>query len=238
MKFVGTLPLFPELDEIFASAHRQLRPRTPIPQITIEFFPFAGLNHTARLHESHLRIRVSDIFTDAPPDVYHSLALILLSKLYGKKIDKSHHRAYRTFILRADIQERARATRNDRCRQTRVRGSQGKHVDLNEMFDRLNAQYFGAEIPKPRLSWSARKSRYVLGRFDATHDTIFISRIFDSPDIPRYVCDYVMYHEMLHVKHRSQIHDSRIIVHTRDFRIEEKNFLQYREAKSWLRRQL
>jgi hypothetical protein len=235
VKFVRSLPLFPDLDEIFAAAHRQLRPRTPLPQISIEFFPFAGLNHTARLHENQLRIRVSDIFTDAPPDVYHSLALILLSKLYRKKIDKCHHRTYRTFILQTDIQERARTTRNNRGRQTRVRGSHGRHIDLDAIFNRLNEQYFSNAIPKTRLSWSARKSRYVLGRFDATHTTIFISRIFDSADIPPYVCEYVMYHEMLHVKHQSQIRDARIVVHTRDFRIEEKQFRHYREAKHWLK---
>jgi len=84
-----------DLESIFKRAHRELRPRTPIPEIKIEFFPFAGLNHTARLHENRLIIRVSDIFTDAPAEIYHSLALILLAKLYRKKIDHSYHRTYR-----------------------------------------------------------------------------------------------------------------------------------------------
>ena len=35
-----------DLESIFKTAHCQLRPRTPIPEIKIEFFPFAGLNHT------------------------------------------------------------------------------------------------------------------------------------------------------------------------------------------------
>jgi hypothetical protein len=223
------------LKEIFASAHRQLRPRTEVPEITIEFFPFAGLNHTARLRENRLRIRVSDIFTDAPPAVYHSLALILLSKLYRKKIDNSHHQAYRTFILEDHIQALALAARSGRCRPTRVRGSKGRFVDLETFFDRLNTRYFAGGIPKPRLSWSAKKSRYILGRFDATHNTIFISRIFDSQEIPSYVCEYVLYHEMLHVKHQSQTRNSRLIVHTPEFRAEEKQFLQYREAKLWLK---
>ena len=75
----------------------------------------------------------------------------------------------------------------------------------------------------------------MLGRYDVTHNTIFISRIFDSPDIPLYVAEYVMFHEMLHVKHHSQVRDSRLIVHTPEFKIEEKQFLQYREARLWLK---
>jgi hypothetical protein len=45
-----------------------------------------------------------------------------------------------------------------------------------------------------------------------------------------------MFHEMLHVKHQSQVLDSRLIVHTREFRVEEKRFGLYNEAKLWLKR--
>jgi predicted metal-dependent hydrolase len=178
---------------------------------------------------------LSDIFTDAPTAVYHSLALILLAKLYRKKIDSSHHRTYRTFILSGDVQERARVVRNNRCRLTETRGSRGRHVDLNAPFDRLNEQYFGSSIGKPRLSWSTKRSRYVLGRYDVTHHTIFISRLFDAPNIPSYVIDYVMFHEMLHVKHQSRVCDSRLIVHTPEFKSEERTFSHYQEAKLWLK---
>ena len=225
-----------DLESIFKTAHRELRPRTAIPEIKIEFFPFAGLNHTARLHENRLTIRMSDIFTNAPAEVYQSLALILLAKLYRKKIDHSYHRTYRTFILTGDIQERARIVRNDRCRLTRARGSQGRYIDLSHVFDRLNDQYFANALIRPHLSWSAKRTRYVLGRFDIIHNTIFISRLFDAPDVPLYVTEYVMFHEMLHVKHQSRVQDSRLIVHTPEFKIEEKRFFRYPEAKLWLKR--
>jgi len=222
------------LEAIFQRAHRELRPKTLIPEIRIEFFPFAGLNHTARLHENRLMIRVSDIFTDAPPEVYHSLALILLAKLYRKKIDNSYHRTYRTFILSEAIQERARRIRYDRARLARTRGSQGSHIDLNDIFDRLNEQYFANQLAKPHLSWSAKRARHVLGRFDITRNTIFISRFFDSLEVPLKVTEYVMFHEMLHVKHRGRVEDSRLVVHTAEFRAEEKLFAHYREVKHWL----
>ena len=225
-----------DLETIFKTAHREIRPRTPLPEIRIEFFPFAGLNHTARLHENRLIIRVSDIFNDAPAEIYHSLALILLAKLYRKKIDKSYHRTYRTFILSDSIQERARMVRNDRCRLRRTRGARGRYVNLDALFDRLNQQYFANALPKPRLTWSAQKTRYVLGRFDLTHDTIFISRFFDSPDVPVIVTEYVMFHEMLHVKHHSRVQDSRLIVHTPEFKSDEKRFAHYGRAKDWLKR--
>ena len=225
-----------DLETIFRNAHRELRPRTPVPELKIEYFPFAGLNHTARLHENRLSIRLSDIFSDAPLEIFRSLALILLAKLYRKKIDHSYHQAYRTFILSETIQERARTVRSDRCRRTRARVAQGRTVDLNVLFDRLNQMYFGDQLLKPHLSWSAKKARYVLGRFDLTHNTIYISRFFDSPDVPLCVTEYVLFHEMLHVKHQSRVQDSRLILHTPEFKSEEKKFAQYEEAKEWLKR--
>src|SRR5207237_5071362 len=180
----GRMSSVQELEQIFATAHRQLRPRTPLPEIKIEFFPFAGLNHTARLHENRLIIRLSDIFTDAPSEVYWSLALILLVKLYRKTIDSSYHRTYRAFILTEDIQERARIARTKRCRRTRARGARGLHVDLEQLFDGLNQEYFAGSLARPRLSWSAKQSLHVLGGYDATHNIIFISRVFDLPGVP------------------------------------------------------
>src|SRR5436190_3364392 len=185
------------LENIFSAAHRELKPRTSVPQIKVEYFPFAGINHTAHLDEGKLRIRVSDLFQEAPDEVHRALALILLGKLYGKKLDGSVHRTYRAFILRAEIQERARVVRTTRGRPNRVtHTSQGRHFDLDVVFDRLNAEYFDGTVDKPKISWSAKRSRYILGRYDSTHHAIFISRVFDAPRVPAYVLEYVMYHEM------------------------------------------
>ena len=222
------------LQPIFATAHRQLKPRTPVPEITVDYFPFSGLNHTARFHDGRLIIRVSDIFTDAPREVVHSLALILLAKLYRKRVDSEYHRTYRIFILKGEIQERARIARTRR-RTPRRRESQGRCFDLQMLFEKLNAQYFNGNIARPQLSWSQKKTRYVLGRYDSSLHTIYISRIFDSPSVPSFVVEYILFHEMLHIKHQSQVHDSRMIFHTREFKQEELRFSQYREAKLWLK---
>ena len=230
-----TLPWSFDLEPIFRAAHADLKPRTPVPPIRVELFPFAGLNHTVRFHEGRLLVRVSDLFNDAPQDVMRSLALILLAKLYRKKVNQAHHESYRTFILRSDVQDRARLARTARGRGPRQTAALGRCVDLDACFDCLNEEYFGGAIDKPRLSWSTKRSRHTLGRYDATHHIIFISRLFDSRTIPPYVLDYIMFHEMLHVKHRSRVHDSRVLVHTPEFKSDERKFAGYRLAKLWLK---
>lgn len=223
------------LEPVFRVAHLRLKPRIPVPEIVVEFFPFAGLSHSVRLREGRLQVRLSDICDSAPQEVYESIALILLAKLYRKKVDSSFHRTYRAFTLRGEIQARARSVKVERGRPAPAGSAQGRHINLEAAFDRINGQYFHGTMEKPIVLWSAKRTRYVLGRYDAVHKAIFISRVFDSPKVPSYVVDYIMFHEMLHMKHASTVHDTRLIVHSTEFRRDERTFVQRREAKLWLK---
>jgi hypothetical protein len=223
------------LEPIFRAAHVQLKPRTPVPDIRVEFFPFAGLTHTARFRQDCLLIRVSDLFTDAPQEVIQALASILLAKLYRKPVGVEHHSTYRAFILTGEMQERAQTARSSRGRGPRNTVSKGHWQDLGVNFDRLNAIYFGGSLERPRLAWSSRRSRRILGRYDATHNTIVISLLFDSPRIPDFVLDYVLYHELLHARHPSRAKNCRLVSHTPEFRAEERRFKDYKKATDWIR---
>ena len=150
-------------------------------------------------------------------------------------MDAEVHRTYRAYVLTNEIQDRARIIRTDRGRRVRTTVAQGRHVDLESVFGRINQQYFEGTLEKPQISWSAKRSRYILGRYDSTHHAIFISRLFDTPKVPPFVLEYVMFHEMLHLRHQTQVKDSRVIVHTPEFKNEERRFAQYEDAKAWLR---
>ena len=41
----------------------------------------------------------------------------------------------------------------------------------------------------------------MLGHFDPSHNAIIISRIFDEPKAPKLALEYVMFHEMLHLRY-------------------------------------
>jgi predicted metal-dependent hydrolase len=226
---------FVQLEAIFRTAHVQLKPRTPVPEIQAEFFPFAGLTHTARYRERRLLIRVSDLFVDAPQPVIQALAVILLAKLYRRQVSTDIHDTYRRFVVGNEIQERARLARSKRGRAPGAASPRGRWQNLDERFERLNADYFAGTLERPRLTWSRTKSRRILGRYDATHRTIFVSLLFDSQNIPDFVLDYVLYHEMLHIKHPSRAENCRLVTHTPEFRAEEKRFESYRKATEWIK---
>ena len=76
----------------------------------------------------------------------------------------------------------------------------------------------------------------MLGHFDPSHNAIIISRIFDQPGVPRLALEYVMFHEMLHLRYPVDHSGTRRCVHTKDFRAAEKEFPELKKAKEIIKR--
>jgi predicted metal-dependent hydrolase len=85
------------------------------------------------------------------------------------------------------------------------------------------------------MTWSRDHSRNALGHYDPAHNAIVVSRVFDRPQVPRYAVEYIVYHEMLHLKHPVRLRGSRRCVHPPQFQAEEKLFPQLEEAKRFLK---
>jgi predicted metal-dependent hydrolase len=222
-------------NDIFHRAYRELRPRAPIPEIEIRFFPFANINNTVRLRDNKLHFRISDLLEGAPETVLHAIAHILIAKIYRKQIDQQHSTRYRRFISSKAITDKAHLLRQMRGRK-RIDGPVGNVYDLNEIFEELNTRYFYGLMARPQMSWSQSSARNLLGHFDPAHNAIIISRVFDHPRVPRFVVDYIVYHEMLHLKHPVKLRGSRRCVHSKQFLEEERLFPQLEEVKQFLKK--
>jgi hypothetical protein len=222
------------LEAAFREIHRTLKPRTPLPVLKAEFFPSVGANHSATLEDGVLRVRVSDLFLDAPRDILEAIAVILLSKLYRKKIDTRHRVIYRRYTLSPEMLDRSKRIRSERGRPGRTTSPKGQYYDLDQLFQSISTRYFAGSIRKPTLSWTQRRPRTVLGRYDFDGDIIFVSRFLDSEKVPLHVVEYILFHEMLHVKHGTELRKLREIKHPPAFRKEERQFAQYRAAQEWL----
>jgi predicted metal-dependent hydrolase len=118
----------------------------------------------------------------------------------------------------------------------RLHSPRGRFYDLDEIFEDLNTRFFHGLLARPRMSWSPGKTRRILGHYDPAHNAIIISRVFDHFAVPRYAVEYIVYHEMLHLKHPVRLRGSRRCVHSREFHAEEKLFPQLVEANAFLKR--
>jgi predicted metal-dependent hydrolase len=223
------------LVEIFHEEHRQLRPGVAAPELKVEFFAFANINNTIRLREGRLLVRLSDLLEGAPDGVVRAIAHILLAKMYRKPIDRGLAARYRKYIGSHEVANKAHLVRQMRGRK-RLLSPRGRFYDLDSIFEDLNRRFFHGLMGRPRMSWSLTKTRRILGHYDPAHNAIVISRIFDHPAVPRYVLEYIVYHEMLHLKHPVRLRGSRRCVHSAEFQAEEKLFPELERAEGFLKR--
>jgi hypothetical protein len=224
----------PNLTALFDQAFRELHPDLPLPQFEVRFFAFANLNCTIRLRQGRVLVRLSDLLEGAPQPVLHAILHILLAKLYRKPIDPALSARYRKFTGSQAISAKTHLIRQMRGRK-RIESPKGDHYHLEEIFDDLNLRFFHGLLARPRMTWSGNNSRRSLGHYDPAHNTIVVSRILDRPGVPKYAMEYLVYHEMLHLRHPVKMQGSRRSVHPRAFQEDEKLFPQLAEAKKFLK---
>jgi predicted metal-dependent hydrolase len=220
--------------QIFQETYRELRPRAPSPELSIEFFAFANINNTIRLREGKLLVRLSDLLEGAPEAVLRAIAHILLAKMYRKPIEKEHSTRYRRYVASHDIRTKAHLVRQMRGRK-RIDTAQGRTYNLEAIFEDLNSRFFYGLLARPQMTWSRDHARNSLGHYDPAHNAIVVSRVFDHPHVPRYAVEYIVYHEMLHLKHPVKLRGSRRCVHSEEFQAEENLFPELEKAKRFLK---
>jgi hypothetical protein len=221
------------LTEVFQQTHRELRPRSAVPELQVEFFGFANINNTIRLREGKLLVRVSDLLEGAPENVLRAIAHILLAKMYRRPIDREHASRYRRYVSSQHMSRKAHLVRQIRGRK-RIGPACGRIYDLDAIFEKLNNLFFHGLLARPQMSWSSERARNRLGHYDPAHNAIVISRVFDHPRVPEYAVEYIVYHEMLHLKHPVRLRGSRRCVHSSEFQAEEREFPQLEVAKKFL----
>ncbi len=219
---------------VFEQEYRELRPRAPIPPLDIRFRRFVSLNTTIRLREGVLIVRLSDLLEAAPTSVHEAIAHILLAKLYRKPISAAHADRYRRYVSSDSVRSGAAHIRQTRGRKV-ISTSRGAYYDLEEVFETLNRRFFHGLLGRPTLTWSAHAARRMLGHYDAAHNTIVVSRVFDRAETPRCAIEYLMFHEMLHLKHPVRVKGGRRCVHSREFKAEERLFPELDQAKAYLK---
>ena len=225
--------LIPGGTQIFQRMFTRLGCSGRPPHFVTKFFRYANLTHTIRLRDEVCHARLSDLLCGAPLRVFEAVAAILLARMYRRRLPPEFALAYREYSLSAATRRRIHRLRTVRGRK-QEHAPAGRHSHLDPVFDRLNASYFGGTLQRPRLAWSKRPWRSQYGCYDPALGQIVVSKGLDSPQVPPYVVDYILFHEMLHVKHPVRRKRCGLEIHSRDFQMEERRFAEYARARRFL----
>jgi hypothetical protein len=230
-----SLLFFETPQEVFARVFSELRPRTPIPAVRLEFRKFANANSSVRWDEAGLEFRITDVLEGAPAQILEALAYILLSKLLRRPTPKVYAERYRRYLNRKEMRRSLQLVKQARGRKF-VSNPQGACYDLEAIFEELNFRYFHGLVARPVIGWSRQASRVMLGHYDPSHNAIVLSRFLDRPSVPRLAVEYVVFHEMLHLRLPVEHRGARRCVHTTEFKQAEREFVGLKEAKELLKR--
>lgn len=169
-------------------------------------------------------MRLQRIFLEADRDILHEIAEFTKKRnaetpKLNQFIHMNTHKVTRKNPVRTILKTR------------------GKHFDLKEIYDLLNASYFDSRVSS-RITWGLKHSRrYVkqrtLGSYDVQLNLIRISPFLDRSRVPKYFITYIVYHEMLHADMRQAQQNGRARFHSREFRRREQLFKDYEEAVAW-----
>jgi len=172
-------------------------------------------------------IRLHHMFAQAPPIVLRAVAR------YAERHCPEASRVLRAFIDANDERVRKR----DRARPIQI-DVEGRHHNLQAIYDDLNARYFGGRI-EARITWGQRTRRrrgresIKLGSYTVEDQLIRIHPVLDAVDVPRFFVAYIVFHEMLHEVHDMPLVDGRRVYHTKAFRRDEKRFEAYDASIQW-----
>lgn len=199
------------------------------------FYPYIGLTHTIRRKGAAAwEVRISDHCRRAPSPVIEAIIMILGSKVMHKRTPKKFLEIYSNFRKEPPVLESVHSRRLKKGKKQFAEHS-GKHHVLQEIYQEINRQYFNNQVEIIRIGWGIRKSRARLGHYDPVHHTVTLSPFLDSPDVPSYVLQFIVYHEMLHAVFEGTSCHSAHIHHPPEFRRAEKAHPDYGSTKKFLK---
>ncbi|MBI3818489.1 MAG: hypothetical protein HY286_07355 [Planctomycetes bacterium] len=180
-----------------------------------------------RFKDGRRRVRVHEIFLDAPIDV------LLAIGDWVRKPTKAANLVLDTYVL--GCHDRIRALTPPTPIRTR-----GKNIDLAPIFLKLQKQYFektiDCNITFGDAPGASRRGRRAIqyGVYDSVKKLIRIHPVLDEPWISRAFVEFIVFHEMLHAALGVEIDlDGRRAHHPPRFRALERAFDRYEEARKW-----
>lgn len=216
------------------SVLRQASPIFRDMRIDACFYPYVGLTHTIRRKGSAWVIRISDHCRNAPKPVLEAIVMILAGKVMRRTPRRIFLETYELFRKDPLIQEGVKKRRRLKGRK-QIGAEKGNCHSLKDIYREMNRLYFKDQIEIDRIGWGIRKSWNHLGHYDPVHRTVTLSPVLDSPEVPKFVVCYIVYHELLHAVFEDTSSRRRRRHHPPEFRRAEKAYPDYANAKRFLR---
>jgi len=101
---------------------------------------------------------------------------------------------------------------------------QGAFQNFTQRVLQIKELHFSEMTDMPKVRWLSKFTTRKLAHYNSTKDEVAFSLIFDQPNAPSELLDYLAFHELLHRKIGIIRANGRIKAHTPAFKAEERQF--------------
>lgn len=217
----------PEYFAMYRNALALAKPRLPSngggPRPEIHFLPLSALFRLTTRHDSAL-LQLPVEMIAFGEDGFDRLAELIW------------HKRGRVAVATELVSPKCNRVREEMQKLTGGQAAGSAPDVLAKSFGRVNAEYFGGQMSRPALVWSRRENRRRFGTYDHLRDRVTVNALLARPDVPTYVLDFIMYHELLHRKQGIKSNGSRFVIHSPEFQADERRFSHYAQATAELER--
>lgn len=163
------------------------------------FTSFKEMNFRWTLRGSEVTLKVSDYLRDAPDDVLEEFLEGAMSYVAGGR--HVFGKRYMEYMTSDDFILSKRPIYFRRCRRL-TRSDVGEYRNLFDSVQRLieRGLLTDQDIDNTLFSWTSEANYTRLGYCSQMFRIVVISKVFDSPDVPEELLDFVVYHECMHLR--------------------------------------
>ena len=179
---------------------------------------------SVREKQDDISVRLHRIFLKADNEVLNEIVNFIKKKRGNTPGIKQFIRQNQSFL------------KEGKPRKTTINPN-GKLYNLTDIFNSLNSEYFNNSLSVV-ITWGKRSPRYAvkkrtLGNYQKKTNTIRINPMLDSKKVPRYVIEFIVYHEMLHAVIDTVLKNGRRSIHSKEFKNRESKYKNYHKAIEW-----
>ncbi|WII07299.1 DUF45 domain-containing protein [Methanomassiliicoccales archaeon LGM-RCC1] len=189
------------------------------------------LHYAYRITGEAIEIELSDYLKDAPDNVLSDECKAIVAWSRGKRYKQSP--LLTEYILSPDFIVKSRPIFLQRTRSLKLT-EQGKCKNLLDSVERLRDMelIFDDDIRNSYFSWADHMQKYKWGQCNQFFRVVSVNPLLDDDSVPDLVLDFVIYHEILHLRQdMSKAHRP----HNAQFRSWEHLFPEYDACEEYLR---
>ena len=219
-------------DELLKYAFSTVGHELGFIEVDAEFASFKDFKSTWRRSGTSIRFQISDYFHGAEPIILYDFSKSLFYKIKKQKFDGPSSDRLRSWLHSDDFVNRNQNLFIERSRNITAT-PKGEVYDLSETYNALVAKGLIEEQKNISLNWTITRNCMRVGCCSVLMRVISISSLLDSENIPQYVHEYVLYHELLHLDNSLT---SGRRHHSKAFKAHEKMYPKWKESEEWLTR--